>query len=232
MGEKKLIAFLNAKIKKTLFHPMRTYLVNKDIDWLIAKKFLRDGRPKVMRSLNQLLIAFAPLTAFAKICVTRYQQLMCRYRQVKSVEELIPAQIHDNSFWHKAIRDFTTAKPGETIVFAGGHKGTTRQRLYILGILFGCRWTITKRQPIESWSNRGRKNKYSENLIDRGKLYTMKELRRLRMNLPDMWLDSDELNAAGEILYKATTGTDRNGRGWYKRGIMCKGPGIITFTKL
>ena len=160
---------------------MTNHLVNKDIDWLIAKQLLRDGRPRAMRSVNLLLITFGPLSDFAKICSTRYQQLMCRYRQVKSTDELIPPQIHNNSFWHTAIKNFTTAKPGETIVFDGGQKGDTRQKLYMLGTLFGCRWTVT-----------GQKNEGGEMLL--------------------------KVDAVNGYLNK--------------RGIMCNGPGVITFTKL
>lgn len=211
---------------------MSTYLVNKDVDWLIAKQLLRDGRPNATRFLNRILLSFSPLTSFVKICSMRYQQLLCRYRQVKSVEELVPAQIHNNSFWHKAVKDFSNAKPGERIVFDGNQKGPTRQRLYMLGTLFGCRWIVTNRTRRENYNRKGRYI-YPEEKIDLSALHTMKQLRKLRMDLPDMWLESGQLNESGEILYRAVTPEEnKTGRGWYKRGIMCNGPCTIIFIKL
>ena len=219
------------RLPKSKYSLMAGHLVNKDIDWLIAKQLLRDGRPRAMRSINLLLIIFGPLTAFAKICSTRYQQLMCRYRQVKSINDLVPAQVHNNSFWHTAIKNFTTAKPGDRIVFDGGQKGTTRQRLYMLGTLFGCRWSVTGQERRENRYGRHGRIVYKEDKIDFNKLYTMKELCRLRIDFPNMWMGTDQTDDNGEVLYAPADSNEENGY-WDRRGVMCNGPGIITFTKL
>ena len=46
------------------------------------------------------------------------------------------------------------------------------------------------------------------------------------MNLPDMWLDSGEVDDNGNVLYTAADGI------WHKRGIMWNTPGVIHFYKL
>jgi signal peptidase I len=212
---------------------MDGHLLNRDIDWLIAKRLLRDGRPNAARPLNQLLIAFAPLTKFTKILMTRYQQLVCRYRQINSIEDLIPSLIHNNSFWYNAIKDFSQGKPGDIVVFDGGQKGLTRKRLYTLGMVFGYRYTVTNRQPYETHGKGGR-IPYHEDKVDRSKLYTMGQLRRLKVNFPGLWLDSGQVNERGKVLYMSAgpDAQDEDGRSWYKRGVMSNGTGIITFTRL
>jgi hypothetical protein len=54
----------------------------------------------------------------------------------------------------------------------------------------------------------------------------MKELKRMNMDLPDMWIKTGEINSNNEDLYIASKS------GWYKRGIMFNTPGILTFIKL
>ena len=197
---------------------MQKYLLSKDVDWMIVKKVLRNGSLKNMRVVNLLLITFSPLTEFCKICLHRYQILVCRLYNLKNIEKLV--LVTKSVFWIKAIDNFKSSQ--STIVFNGNHKGSNRKKLYILAIIFGYRWTLVGSERLEKISRRSRLIN-SELKIDMKKEYTIRELKRMKIDLPDMWIKTDKVNEHNKNLYIAAS------RGWYKRGIMYNTPGVLTF---
>ena len=127
-----------------------------------------------------------------------------------------------NNFWKQTILKFSSGN--SEIIFNEKFKGKTRAKLYMLGFLFGYSHVGYDEENFEVSSTRGRL-KYSEYKLTKDK-YTMSELRKMRMNLPNMWNISQELNEKGEHYY--TKSED----GWYKRGIMTRSYGYLKFQKV
>lgn len=193
------------------------------VDQKIVKHLIVSGNSGYGgRILNRIMILFKNYENFIGLCLKRYHMLMCCYYRVDNIDGIVQKIINNNTFWSKAIQDFTSKK---VIVFDNNHNGNTRKKLYILGKIFGYRHITTGQTVEEKLSNKGHIY-YGEYKIDTKKLYTMRELRKLRMNLPDMWLLTDKKNERGEMLYEA----DKT-KCWYKRGIAANTPGILIFTK-
>ena len=204
-------------------------LVHKDIDSIIAKYVVVTGKPAYGKIINCLMIIFKTYPEFVKECHKRYMKLLCLYNKLSTPFEITSNKsylIHYNNFWRNTIKKFES---GVNFIIDGGQKSRTRKKLYMLGYLYGYRHVVTGQESYEKRANRGPNSVYrliySEEKIGRNKKYTMRELKRLRMNLPDMWVNSGEVDKDGNILYNAVED------GWGKRGIMYNTPGIIHFYK-
>ncbi len=198
------------------------YLTNKDTDGIIAKHLICSGHPQMLRLMNGIMIMFKNYPKFVNICSERFINLMKRYLKMKNIEEIIFTTKHSNNFWKQTIQKFASGK--SEISFTGRQKGKTRAKLYMLGFLFGYSHVGYDEENFEVSSTRGRL-RYSEYKLTKNK-YTMKELRKMKMNLPDMWNKTDEVDEKGEHYYIKVE------NGWYKRGIMTHRYNLIKFNKV
>ncbi len=197
------------------YEKMATYLVSRDCDGLISKRLITRGKFAFGRFINMIMILFKHRPGFVKICLIRYQVLYQRHSKRSFTNYAL--SVSGASFWRNAVQSFAK---GEQVVFDTGQKGTTRKKLYALGMLFGYYHTVSGQKPFEVRYDKHRRMRCTELDIDHSKTYTMKEIKKLRMNLPDMWVP------VGDGLYKPAA------KGWYKRGIMVNGTGVIKFTKV
>ncbi len=197
------------------------YLTNKDTDTIIARHLISSGRPQMLRLMNGVMIIFRNYPKFVNICAERFINLMKRYLKIKNIKEII--QLNNNSFWEQIISKFASGKCGEELVFTCLYKGKTRAKLYMLGFLFGYSHVGYGEENFEVRSNRG-KLKYSENKLTKNK-YTMKEILKMRMNLPDMWKITDDVDEKGDSYYITSPEC------CYKRGIMTRRYSALKFFK-
>lgn len=212
---------------------MSVNLISKDVDTIVAKFVITTGHPQD-RTMNAIMLVFGDRKNFVHRCYERYMMLMRRYLKTSSPIDVIfrrQWKINNSSFWHGIIRKFSGGDESPSkIVLDEGHKGSTRMKLYILGMLFGYSHVTHNQDEYEKTSTRRGSFLYAEYLLTKDK-YTMKELQRIRMHLPQMWETPEEVNEHGEHYYVQNDRDDR-GYGWNKKGIMCKGPGRIEFTKV
>lgn len=202
-------------------------LFSHTADLKIAKYVVTSGKPSNSRYINMLMILFKSYPNFVELCLKRYLFLLSKYTKNINLYDLFKTpvyKVHNNSFWDTLIKKFKSSEP--VIIVNGGQKGSTRKKLYMLGLFYGYRHTITGQTQYEM-NGRGSRLLYAEGRIDENKLYTLKEIKKLKMNLPDIrdnlpsiWHETDQKG-----LYKCKNLG-------YKRGIMTNGPGIITFYKI
>ena len=199
-----------------------SYLFCNVIDQRITVFTITSGKISRMRLVNMISILFKTYPGFVKFILKRFHQLACKYYKLKNIEDFACRFTNSNSFWSQTIYNF---KCNKVVIFDGNQKGSTRKKLYILGMIFGFRHTIKDQKLIERRS-RNQKLYYSENLITK-ELYNMKELKKLKICWDDSWIITNKKDIEGNILYKLDEKVSL-----YKRGIMLNSPGIITFTKI
>jgi hypothetical protein len=202
---------------------------SKDVDFLIAKYLINKGSPAWARFVHMLMILFRGYPGFLKCCSARYLKLMVRYLRIKHPKEIFRQptyRLSRSHFWRTAMQQFAS---GEEVVFTDRHNGIVRSKLYMLGLLFGYYHIGYQKEEYEARSRRGR-NIFSEYKLRKDR-YTMKELKRMRMNLPGMWKETDEKDSKGEPYYVQPC-YEESGQSWFKREIMVRRYGSIVFTKV
>lgn len=200
---------------------MSKFLINRDIDWIVVLFLITEGRPSEDRRLNRYLLTFKNLNGFSKYLIKRYHFLQRQYLKMPSLEDnLLPRS--NTSFWNKTLESFYSGE--SPIIFDGNHKGSTRKKLYKIGMIFGYFHVINGQETYEVRSRRTGII-YATNQLE-NRLYTRIELSRKKVNYPNEWIPADK-DSDGRILYKrAENASD------YKRGIMKNSPGVLTFFKV
>ena len=93
----------------------------------------------------------------------------------------------------------------------------------MLGHLFGYSHITTDQEEYEKYTDRTNSIFYSERRIDTNELYTLGELKRMKVHWPNEWIKTDQVTDKNVALYRTNS--------VYKRGFMVKTQGIITFSK-
>jgi hypothetical protein len=212
-------------------------LIHKDIDGKIGSLLIGNCNIVSCKLLNQIMNTFKDYEKLVDGLYSSFTLKFCKnYGIAEPYHILLIAKfikLNMGSFYTKALLQFAMQK--DVIIFDGGQRANTRRTLYMLGMFFGYRYTITKQERYEKTHNRSR-HVWAENKIGKYGEYTMRELIRLKVDwgndykgIPS-WLptgrftDKNDKKGSLEELWEFNPESC-----FCKRGIMVNGPGVLRF---
>jgi len=210
------------------------YLVHKDIDGKIGALLMKNCNIVSCKILNEYMNIFKDYGKLIDALYKSFISRFCQYYKIDGPEYIFSIlkfiKINTGSFYTKALADFGMQK--DVIMFNEGQSAKTRRTLYMLGIIFGYRYTISKQERCEKTYTYRSGYMWAEDKIDKDGEYTMRQLNHLKVDWGNdyndypSWLPTGRFAKSGEELWKFNPEAC-----FYKRGVMVNGPGVLRFYK-
>lgn len=172
------------------------HLICAPVDVCIAKYIITRGKECHSRRLNALSIIFhREMPKFVRVMHAHYLFLRRAYLHQWDLQKL-PTQLPYENYakkgrWYNEhlIERFKKRVP--CIELTGNLKGSTRKIIYELATLHGYCWTLQGYKREEKIYNHKRRIHRADDWIDPKELYTMTELRNMKVdyNTENRWID-------------------------------------------